>query len=113
MKKCSHSNYDCILVMNCNDTLYFGNSGVVIAAMFGNGLRISIVREVPLFEGQMKVCFKQLEQFCCLEILGVQIAERFVGANRLNERGRMNGRETEFVFDGLRATFVIGLGRDT
>lgn len=99
--------------MNCNDTLYFGNSGVVIAAMFGNGLRISIVREVPLFEGQMKVRFKQLEQFCCLEITRVQIAERFVGTNCLDESRGMNGCETELVFDCLRATFVIGLRRDT
>ena len=49
-KKCSHENIGCILVMNRNDTLYFGNKGVVIAAMFGNGLCVAIVCEVPLFE---------------------------------------------------------------
>jgi len=48
-----------------------------------------------------------------LKIGRIKIAEGFVGANRFDKRGRVNGRETEFVFDGLGTSFGVGLGCDT
>ena len=56
---------------------------------------------------------KQIEQDGCLEIFGVQIAESFVGANRFDKGRGVDGREAEFVFDGLGTSFGIGLGCDT
>jgi len=60
----------------------------------------------------MEVSIKQIEQDGCLEIFGVQIAESFVGANRFDKGRGVDGREAEFVFDGLGTSFGIGLGCD-
>lgn len=48
-----------------------------------------------------------------MEIDRIKIAKGFVGADSLDERRSMDGRETEFVFDGLGTSFGIGLGCDT
>ena len=48
-----------------------------------------------------------------MEIGRIKIAKGFVGADSLDERRSMDGRETEFVFDGLGTSFGICLGCDT
>ena len=48
-----------------------------------------------------------------MEIGRITIAKGFVGADSLDEGRRMDGRETEFVFDGLGTSFGIGFGCDT
>lgn len=48
-----------------------------------------------------------------MEIGRIKIAKGFVGADSLDERRRMDGRETEFVFDGLGTSFGVSLRCDT
>ena len=74
---------------------------------------VAVLGEVPLFELEVIVIVEKMEKFGRLEIGGVKITEGFVGANRFDERRRMDGREAEFVFDGLGTSFGIGLGCDT
>ena len=48
-----------------------------------------------------------------MEIGRIKIAKGFVGTDRFDKGWRVDGRETEFVFDGLGTTFSVGLGCDT
>jgi len=74
---------------------------------------IAVLGEVPQFEREVVVIVEKMVEFGRLEIGRIKIAKGFVGANRFDEGRRMDGRETEFVFDGLGTSFGIGLGCDT
>ena len=74
---------------------------------------VAVLGEVPLFEREMVVIVEKMVEFGRLEIGRIKIAKGFVGANRFDEGRRMDGREAEFVFDGLGTSFGIGLGCDT
>ena len=66
-----------------------------------------------MFEREMVVSVKKMEKFGRLEIGGVKITEGFIGADGFDKGRRMDGRETEFVFDGLGTSFGVGLRCDT
>ena len=74
---------------------------------------VAVLSEVPQFEREVVVIVEKMVEFGRLEIGRIKIAKGFVGANRFDKRGRVYGREAEFVFDGLGTSFGIGLGCDT
>ena len=74
---------------------------------------VAVLSEVPQFEREVVVIVEKMVEFGRLEIGRIKIPKCFVDADSLDERRRMDGRETEFVFDGMGTSFSVGLGCDT